>query len=226
MLRIKNLALVENAWNDGELEKLAGEALVNAVGASAPVVARGHFHMNSCGAGIEAAIHAAGQNIKSITLPKANKLSVELVAHVTRKFVIEAGDLTVDTGMKGLTAAQRNNAQFGNDITPDTGIIPLGSAATETKVVTLDLTVKVATGVAESDAGHKIVITADNAAGFIYFNMLVPAVKCVGREPACHFEIRGVRPWNNLQERRVVEAITEKADDTAAAVALAVEPEP
>lgn len=218
MLTIKKFNLVENAWNDGELANLAGdaevklqtgtsEAGVSEFYAAHPV--KGHFHMSNCGNGINASVTAACTGVTKITLSKPENLSVVLTAHVTREVLIEKGKTTVDTCMKGLVAAKENGANFGTAVGTGAtaGVITLGSAATETRVATLDLEVTVATATATSDAAHKITITPDNAACFLYFNILAPAVECVGKVPARHFEVRGAKSWNNMNEKRPVDLL-------------------
>lgn len=218
MLTIKKFNLVENAWNEGELANLAGDAEVKLEKASGvfytlhPV--KGHFHMSNCGNGINASVTAACTGITSITLSKPENLTVVLTAHVTREVLIEKGKTTVDTGMKGLVAATEDGVAFG---TPSAGVLTF-TEATETRVATLDLKVTVATANATSDAAHKIAITPDNAAGFLYFNILAPVVECVGKVPARHFEVRGAKSWNNMNEKRPVDIafpIAEQEDDYA-----------
>ena len=215
MLTIKKFNLVENAWNEGELANLAGDAEVKLEIASEtfyethPV--KGHFHMSNCGNGINASVTAACTGISKIALSKPENLSVVLTAHVTREVLIEKGKTTVDTGMKGLVAATEDGVAFG---TPSAGILTF-TEATETRVATLDLEVTVATATATSDAAHKIAITSDNAAGFLYFNILAPVVACVGKVPARHFEVRGAKSWNNMNEKRPVDLLFPIEDQEA-----------
>lgn len=170
MLKINKVSLVDNQWTDEEL-KTGGLCTLNA-GASGTEVGKGVWHFVKDGT---ATCVAAETDIK--TLPadascKVEELVLKLTKKVHREIPVAKGQSVIDTGLKGLTAADKKAtstiAETVTVVTKETetdklGQIKLSAAAAEAGVLVVDLEVAVGEGKASHpsmDATHKLELKA------------------------------------------------------------------
>ena len=164
MLKINKVSLVDNQFTDEELQT-GGLCTLNAN--TAPI-GEGVWHFVKDGTAT-----CVSAEIKSTYKTKpapceVEKLVLKLTKKVRREIPVAAGKTTVDTGLKGLTKATKDNAHstIGEAITltvetdeKKKGQITLSAAAAEAGVLVVDLEVAVGEGKASHpsmDPAHKI----------------------------------------------------------------------
>ena len=164
MLKINKVSLVDNQFTDEELQT-GGLCTLNAD--TAPI-GEGvwHFVKDGTATCVSAEIKS---NYKTKPAPcNVEKLALKLTKKVHREIPVAAGKTTVDTGLKGLTKATKDDAHstIGEAITSLTvetdekkkGQITLSPAA-EAGILVVDLEVTVGEGAASHpsmDPEHKI----------------------------------------------------------------------
>ena len=164
MLKINKVSLVDNQFTDEELQT-GGLCTLNAD--TAPI-GEGvwHFVKDGTATCVSAEIKS---NYKTKPAPcNVEKLALKLTKKVHREIPVAAGKTTVDTGLKGLTKATKDDAHstIGEAITSLTvetdekkkGQITLNAAA-EAGILVVDLEVTVGEGAASHpsmDPEHKI----------------------------------------------------------------------
>ena len=164
MLKINKVSLVDNQFTDEELQT-GGLCTLNAD--TAPI-GEGVWHFVKDGTAT-----CVSAEIKSTYKTKpapcnVEKLALKLTKKVRREIPVAAGKTTVDTGLKGLTNATKDNAHstIGEAITltvetdeKKKGQITLSAAAAEAGILVVDLEVTVGEGAASHpsmDPKHKI----------------------------------------------------------------------
>ena len=164
MLKINKVSLVDNQFTDEELQT-GGICTLNAD--TAPI-GDGVWHFVKDGTAT-----CVSAEIKSTYKTKpapcnVEKLALKLTKKVRREIPVAAGKTTVDTGLKGLTKATKDDAHstIGEAITltvetdeKKKGQITLSAAAAEAGVLVVDLEVTVGEGKASHpsmDAAHRI----------------------------------------------------------------------
>ena len=164
MLKINKVSLVDNQFTDEELQT-GGLCELNAD--TAPI-GEGVWHFVKDGTAT-----CVAAEIKSTYKTKpapcnVEKLALKLTKKVRREIPVAAGKTTVDTGLKGLTKATKDDAHstIGEAIalTVETdekkkGQITLSAAAAEAGILVVDLEVAVGEGAASHpsmDPEHKI----------------------------------------------------------------------
>lgn len=164
MLKINKVSLVDNQFTDEELQT-GGLCTLNAD--TAPI-GEGVWHFVKDGTAT-----CVSAEIKSTYKTKpapcnVEKLALKLTKKVRREIPVAAGKTTVDTGLKGLTKATKDNAHstIGEAITltvetdeKKKGQITLSDAAAEAGILVVDLEVTVGEGAASHpsmDPEHKI----------------------------------------------------------------------
>ena len=164
MLKINKVSLVDNQFTDEEL-RTGGLCTLNAD--TAPI-GEGVWHFVKDGTAT-----CVSAEIKSTYKTKpapcnVEKLALKLTKKVRREIPVAAGKKTVDTGLKGLTKATKDDAHstIGEAITltvetdeKKKGQITLSAAAAEAGILVVDLEVAVGEGVASHpsiDPEHKI----------------------------------------------------------------------
>ena len=164
MLKINKVSLVDNQFTDEELQT-GGLCTLNAD--TAPI-GEGVWHFVKDGTAT-----CVSAEIKSTYKTKpapcnVEKLALKLTKKVRREIPVAAGKTTVDTGLKGLTKATKDNAHstIGEAITltvetdeKKKGQITLSAAAAEAGILVADLEVAVGEGAASHpsmDPEHKI----------------------------------------------------------------------
>ena len=164
MLKINKVSLVDNQFTDEELQT-GGICTLNAD--TAPI-GEGVWHFVKDGTAT-----CVSAEIKSTYKTKpapcnVEKLALKLTKKVRREIPVAAGKTTVDTGLKGLTKATKDDAHstIGEAITltvetdeKKKGQITLSAAAAEAGVLVVDLEVTVGEGKASHpsmDAAHRI----------------------------------------------------------------------
>ena len=163
MLKINKVSLVDNQFTDEELQT-GGLCTLNAD--TAPI-GEGvwHFVKDGTATCVSAEIKS---NYKTKPAPcNVEKLALKLTKKVHREIPVAAGKKTVDTGLKGLTKATKDDAHstIGEAITLNVetdekkkGQITLNAAA-EAGILVVDLEVTVGEGAASHpsmDPEHKI----------------------------------------------------------------------
>lgn len=166
MLKINKVSLVDNQFTDEEL-KTGGLCTLNA-GASGTEVGKGVWHFVKDGT---ATCVAAETDIKALPADAScivTDLSIKLTKKVRREIPVAKGQSVIDTGLKGLTAADKKAtstiAETVTVVTKETdtdkfGQIKLSAPAVEAGVLVVDLTVNVGEGKASHpsmDAAHKL----------------------------------------------------------------------
>ena len=166
MLKINKVSLVDNQFTDEELQT-GGLCTLNAD--TAPI-GEGVWHFVKDGTAT-----CVSAEIKSTYKTKSapcnvEKLALKLTKKVRREIPVAAGKKTVDTGLKGLTKATKDDAHstIGEAITltvetdeKKKGQITLSAAAAEAGILVVDLEVAVGEGVASHpsiDPEHKIAL--------------------------------------------------------------------
>ena len=164
MLKINKVSLVDNQFTDEELQT-GGLCTLNAD--TAPI-GEGVWHFVKDGTAT-----CVSAEIKSTYKTKpapcnVEKLVLKLTKKVHREIPVAAGKKTVDTGLKGLTKATKDDAHstIGEAITltvetdeKKKGQITLSAAAAEAGILVVDLEVAVGEGAASHpsmDPEHKI----------------------------------------------------------------------
>ena len=164
MLKINKVSLVDNQFTDEEL-RTGGLCTLNAD--TAPI-GEGVWHFVKDGTAT-----CVSAEIKSTYKTKpapcnVEKLALKLTKKVRREIPVAAGKTTVDTGLKGLTKATKDDAHstIGEAITltvetdeKKKGQITLSAAAAEAGILVVDLEVVVGEGAASHpsmDPEHKI----------------------------------------------------------------------
>ena len=164
MLKINKISLVDNQFTDEEL-RTGGLCTLNAD--TAPI-GEGVWHFVKDGTAT-----CVSAEIKSTYKTKpapcnVEKLALKLTKKVHREIPVAAGKKTVDTGLKGLTKATKDDAHstIGEAITltvetdeKKKGQITLSAAAAEAGILVVDLEVAVGEGAASHpsmDPEHKI----------------------------------------------------------------------
>ena len=164
MLKINKVSLVDNQFTDEELQT-GGLCTLNAD--TAPI-GEGVWHFVKDGTAT-----CVSAEIKSTYKTKpapcnVEKLALKLTKKVRREIPVAAGKKTVDTGLKGLTKATKDDAHstIGEaiDLTVETdekkkGQITLSAAAAEAGILVVDLEVAVGEGAASHpsmDPEHRI----------------------------------------------------------------------
>ena len=164
MLKINKVSLVDNQFTDEELQT-GGLCTLNAD--TAPI-GEGVWHFVKDGTAT-----CVAAEIKSTYKTKpapcnVEKLALKLTKKVRREIPVAAGKKTVDTGLKGLTKATKDDAHstIGEAITltvetdeKKKGQITLSAAAAEAGILVVDLEVTVGEGKASHpsmDATHKL----------------------------------------------------------------------
>ena len=163
MLKINKVSLVDNQFTDEEL-KTGGICELTAAGTPA---GKGvwHFVKDGTATCVSAEIKS---NYKTKPAPcNVEKLALKLTKKVHREIPVAAGKTTVDTGLKGLTKATKDDAHstIGEAITLNVetdekkkGQITFNAAA-EAGILVVDLEVTVGEGAASHpsmDPEHKI----------------------------------------------------------------------
>ena len=166
MLKINKVSLVDNQFTDEEL-KTGGLCTLNAD--TAPI-GKGVWHFVKDGTAT-----CVSAEIKSTYTTKpapcnVEKLVLKLTKKVHREIPVAKGQSVIDTGLKGLTAADKKVtstiAETVSVVTKETetdkfGQIKLSAAAAEAGVLVVDLEVEVGEGQASHpsmDAAHKIAL--------------------------------------------------------------------
>ena len=164
MLKINKVSLVDNQFTDEELQT-GGLCTLNAD--TAPI-GEGVWHFVNDGTAT-----CVSAEIKSTYKTKpapcnVEKLALKLTKKVRREIPVAAGKTTVDTGLKGLTKATKDDAHstIGEAITltvetdeKKKGQITLSAAAAEAGILVVDLEVAVGEGAASHpsmDPEHRI----------------------------------------------------------------------
>ena len=167
MLKINKVSLVDNQFTDEELQT-GGLCELNA-GASGTKVGKGVWHFVKDGT---ATCVAAETDIKALPAKascKVEELVLKLTKKVHREIPVAKGQSVIDTGLKGLTAADKKATSTIAEtvaavVTKETetdklGQIKLSAQAAEAGVLVVDLEVTVGEGKASHpsmDAAHKL----------------------------------------------------------------------
>lgn len=166
MLKINKVSLVDNQFTDEELQT-GGLCELNA---DTTPIGKGVWHLVKDGTAT-----CVSAEIKSTDKTKpapceVEKLVLKLTKKVRREIPVAKGQSVIDTGLKGLTAADKKVtstiAETVSVVTKETetdkfGQIKLSAAAAEAGVLVVDLEVEVGEGHASHpsmDAAHKIVL--------------------------------------------------------------------
>ena len=171
MLKINKVSLVDNQFTDEEL-KTGGLCTLNA-GASGTEVGKGVWHFVKDGT---ATCVAAETDIKELPADascEVEKLALKLTKKVHREIPVAKGQSVIDTGLKGLTAADKKATStiaetVAEVVTKETetdklGQIKLSAQAAEAGVLVVDLEVTVGEGKASHpsmDPAHKLELKA------------------------------------------------------------------
>ena len=169
MLKINKVSLVDNQFTDEELQT-GGICELTAAGTPA---GKGvwHFVKDGTATCVAAETDISGDDKQKGFSCKVEELVLKLTKKVHREIPVAAGKTTVDTGLKGLTKATKDDAHstIGEAITltvetdeKKKGQITL-SAAAEAGILVVDLEVEVGKGVASHpsmDAAHKLELKA------------------------------------------------------------------
>lgn len=169
MLKINKVSLVDNQFTDEEL-KTGGLCELTAAGTSA---GKGVWHFVKDGTATCVAAEtdfSGGEEAKGFSC-EVEKLVLKLTKKVHREIPVAKGQDSVDTGLKGLTKATRNDASTIDKaitLTVETdekkkGKITFSTAAAEAGVLVVDLEVEVGEGKASHpsmDATHKLELKA------------------------------------------------------------------
>ena len=171
MLKINKVSLVDNQFTDEEL-KTGGICTLSAGEASGTEVGKGVWHFVKDGT---ATCVAAETDIAALPAEAScgvEKLVLKLTKKVRREIPVAKGQSVIDTGLKGLTAADKKaTSTIAEDVTVVTketetdklGQIKLSAKAAEAGVLVVDLEVEVGNGVASHpsmDAAHKLELKA------------------------------------------------------------------
>ena len=183
MLKINKVSLVDNQFTDEEL-KTGGLCALNAgvtEKASGTEVGKGIWHFVKDGT---ATCVAAETDIKALPaiaegqplVCKVEELVLKLTKKVHREIPVAKDQTEVDTGLKGLVKATKDNAHstiataatatvkeaYAGTVTENSGLLTL-AGVTEAGVLVVDLEVEVGKGAASHpsmDAAHKLELKA------------------------------------------------------------------
>lgn len=170
MLKINKVSLVDNQFTDEEL-KTGGLCELTAAGTSA---GKGvwHFVKDGTATCVAAETDISGDDKQKGFSCEVEKLVLKLTKKVHREIPVAKGQSVIDTGLKGLTAADKKAtstiAETVTVVTKETetdklGQIKLSAAAAEAGVLVVDLEVAVGEGKASHpsmDATHKLELKA------------------------------------------------------------------
>lgn len=165
MLKINKVSLVDNQFTDEEL-KTGGLCTLNA-GVSGIEVGKGVWHFVKDGTATCVAAETDIAALPAEASCKVEELVLKLTKKVHREIPVAKGQDSVDTGLKGLTKATKNDASTidkATTLTVETdekkkGKITLSAAAAEAGVLVVDLEVTVGEGKASHpsmDPAHKL----------------------------------------------------------------------
>ena len=169
MLKINKVSLVDNQFTDEELQT-GGICELTAAGTTA---GKGvwHFVKDGTATCVAAETDISGDANATGFSCEVEKLVLKLTKKVHREIPVAKGQDSVDTGLKGLTKATRNDASTIDKaitLTVETdekkkGKIKFSAAAAEAGILVVDLEVEVGNGVASHpsmDAEHKLELKA------------------------------------------------------------------
>ena len=166
MLKINKVSLVDNQFTDEELQT-GGLCELNA-GASGTKVGKGVWHFVKDGTATCVAAETDIAALPADASCKVEELVLKLTKKVHREIPVAKGQSVIDTGLKGLTAADKKAtstiAETVAIVTKETetdklGQIKLNAPAAEAGVLVVDLEVTVGEGKASHpsmDAAHKL----------------------------------------------------------------------
>ena len=170
MLKINKVSLVDNQFTDEELQT-GGLCELNA-GASGTKVGKGVWHFVKDGTATCVAAETDIAALPADASCKVEELVLKLTKKVHREIPVAKGQSVIDTGLKGLTAADKKAistiAETVTVVEQETetdklGQIKLSTAAAEAGVLVVDLEVTVGEGKASHpsmDAAHKLELKA------------------------------------------------------------------
>lgn len=172
MLKINKVSLVDNQFTDEELQT-GGLCTLNAgvtKESAGTEVGKGvwHFVKDGTATCVAAEAQSGGDKTKPASC-KVEELVLKLTKKVRREIPVAKGQSVIDTGLKGLTAADKKATSTIAEtvsavVTEETetdklGQIKLSAAAAEAGVLVVDLEVTVGEGKASHpsmDAAHKL----------------------------------------------------------------------
>ena len=167
MLKINKVSLVDNQFTDEELQT-GGLCTLNA-GASGTEVGKGVWHFVKDGTATCVAAETDIAALPAAASCKVEELVLKLTKKVRREIPVAKGQSVIDTGLKGLTAADKKTTStivetVAEVVTKETetdklGQIKLNAAAAAAGVLVVDLEVAVGEGKASHpsmDAAHKL----------------------------------------------------------------------
>ena len=170
MLKINKVSLVDNQFTDEEL-KTGGLCTLNAgvtEKASGTEVGKGVWHFVKDGTATCVAAETAIDALPADASCKVEELVLKLTKKVRREIPVAKGQSVIDTGLKGLTAADKKTTSTIAETltvveketeTDKLGQIKLSAAAADAGVLVVDLEVTVGEGKASHpsmDAAHKL----------------------------------------------------------------------
>ena len=171
MLKINKVSLVDNQFTDEEL-KTGGLCTLNA-GVSGTEVGKGVWHFVKDGTATCVAAETDIAALPADASCKVEELVLKLTKKVHREIPVAKGQSVIDTGLKGLTAADKKATStiaetVAEVVTKETetdklGQIKLSAAAADAGILVVDLEVEVGKGVASHpsmDAAHKLELKA------------------------------------------------------------------
>ena len=171
MLKINKVSLVDNQFTDEELQT-GGLCELNA-GASGTKVGKGVWHFVKDGTATCVAAETDIAALPADASCKVEELVLKLTKKVHREIPVAKGQSVIDTGLKGLTAADKKATStiaetVAEVVTKETktdklGQIKLSAPAAEAGILVVDLEVEVGNGVASHpsmDAAHKLELKA------------------------------------------------------------------
>ena len=170
MLKINKVSLVDNQFTDEELQT-GGLCTLNA-GVSGTEVGKGVWHFVKDGTATCVAAETDIAALPAEASCKVEELVLKLTKKVHREIPVAKGQSVIDTGLKGLTAADKKAtstiAETVTVVTKETktdklGQIKLSAPAAEAGVLVVDLEVTVGEGKASHpsmDAEHKLELKA------------------------------------------------------------------
>ena len=168
MLKINKVSLVDNQFTDEELQT-GGLCTLNAGEASGTEVGKGVWHFVKDGTATCVAAETDIAALPAEASCEVEKLVLKLTKKVHREIPVAKGQSVIDTGLKGLTAADKKTtstiAETVKEVvtkeneTDKLGQIKLSDAAAEAGILVVDLEVTVGEGKASHpsmDAAHKL----------------------------------------------------------------------
>ena len=171
MLKINKVSLVDNQFTDEELQT-GGLCELNA-GASGTKVGKGVWHFVKDGTATCVAAETDIAALPADASCKVEELVLKLTKKVHREIPVAKGQSVIDTGLKGLTAADKKATStiaetVDEVVTKETktdklGQIKLSAPAAEAGILVVDLEVTVGEGKASHpsmDAAHKLELKA------------------------------------------------------------------